>query len=77
MWLRGWSGANPSVVSPRGQGGSSGGTHDSTALSDGRGSHGCSGEKQLRARQLRQKEQRWSAAGQGGGGGGGGAGCRN
>ena len=42
MWWRGWSGANPSVVSPRGRG-CSGGTHGHTALSGGRGSHACGG----------------------------------
>ena len=40
MWRRGWSGANPSVVSPRGKGG---GNHGSTALSGSRGSHGGGG----------------------------------
>ena len=47
MWRKRWSGANPSVVSPRGRGCharrmggrcSRGGTHNSTALSDSRGS---------------------------------------
>ena len=45
MWWRGWSGANPSVVSPWGRGCSArgmgvrcsrGGTHSSTALSGSR-----------------------------------------
>ena len=48
MWRRGWSGANPIVVSPRGKGCSvrgmggrcnRGGTHSSIALSGSRGSH--------------------------------------
>ena len=39
MRWRGWSGANPSVVSPRGRG-CSGGTHGSTALSGNKGSQG-------------------------------------
>ena len=55
MWRRGWSGANPSVVSPRGRGCSARGiggrcsrgeTHSSTALSGSRGSgwrHGGGG----------------------------------
>ena len=38
MWRRGWSGANPRVVSPRGRG-CSGRNHGSTVLSGGRGSH--------------------------------------
>ena len=42
MCQRGWSGANPSVVSPRGRGCSEG-THGSTVLSGGKGSHGGSG----------------------------------
>ena len=38
MWRRGWSGANPSVLSPRGRG-CSRGTHGSTAPSGSRGKH--------------------------------------
>ena len=38
MWRRGWSGANPNVISPRGRG-YNGGTNGRTALSGGRGSH--------------------------------------
>ena len=52
MWWRGWSGANPSVVSPRGRGrstrgmgggSSKGGGHSSTALSGNTSRHGDSG----------------------------------
>ena len=39
---RGWSRANPNVVSPRGRG-CSRGTHDNTALRGSRGSHGGGG----------------------------------
>ena len=42
MWRIGWSGANPSVVSPRGRG-CSGGTHGSIALSGRTGSNSGGG----------------------------------
>ena len=42
MWQRGWSEANPRVVSPWGRG-CSGGNHGSTTLSGSRGSHGGGG----------------------------------
>ena len=57
-WQRGWSGANPSVVSPRGRG-CSGGNHDSTALSDSRGNQGGDGRSS------------WGCGGSGCSGGGG------
>ena len=52
MWQRGWNGANPSVVSPRGRGSrgmggrnSRGGAYSSTALSGSTSRHGGGGSR--------------------------------
>ena len=65
MWWRGWSGANPSVVSPRSRG-YSGRTHGRTALSGGRGSHGGSGRSSSRVDDCERSSA--GAAGRGRGG---------